>query len=794
MLLPEPRKTDLKGSPEGKVVPGFPTESVREFSPDPSSPTSASPIMVRRISIDDKAKLKAFSIENDSTGWLKKRLFKKEVTWPRELYLNVLGCKALVPQSAVGEGGPLTATASVTTDGENGDAAGTVAAAGVVLSGVGGDMDAKVIPERATPPPGGALGAGGGVVVSTPATADGAVNRTVSGSGSDNLSRGLDTDSEGGMESGDGATSSVGNGAEPVEDVNELMSAVSSHVEGGDVKDVKGECFVRVRNATTGRDLQTETVSGGANIGFHETFVVPCQGPRDAVVLEVFFGEGEKAVAIGDAALPLDARVVGVSHPVLLSVKDKQGRNRGFLRVETFWLDEAKPRKEVGEFYYKVVHPCGVHLRNQPCTGSDKSVHVLGCGEVFVACERQWHVGGEPVDGDCSPVFVKLMTSKDRWNRSGWCFETLCNGGGVSVPVLERASPPLRESGRYFFRVCNPEGARLHRKGDTKSKLRKELLPEGQVLEAGNKWTPAGSPVTFVTVVNGRGFIIQRRGEKTVINAAGEAAFEEVECPKSRVVSSVGVPEHTAEPPTYSATVEAADATAANGTAATASTGGGRSRRSGSSSPSKMRDAKVVDKIRAAEAAAAAASVRRLYRVREEAGVEATKTPDIVAPAADCIEAGAAFYGKAEVVKHYEGIGDVAFVMRETDGLWVRANRPGVALMLDVFTNVHEFGAYTYRVSHENGVVVRTAPGLDAPAVKPRRILPVTKLVNVSERLTRAEDIMNLSRPPIFLRQVFFLLRLSFRPQIMHIIFLAFLQPVSSSLIPQDGRHTPVPS
>ncbi|CAN0563269.1 unnamed protein product, partial [Ectocarpus sp. 12 AP-2014] len=328
------------------------------------------------------------------------------------------------------------------------------------------------------------------------------------------------------------------------------------------------------------------------------------------------------------------------------------------------------------------------------------------------------HVGGEPVDGDCSPVFVKLMTSKDRWNRSGWCFETLCNGGGVSVPVLERASPPLRESGRYFFRVCNPEGARLHRKGDTKSKLRKELLPEGQVLEAGNKWTPAGSPVTFVTVVNGRGFIIQRRGEKTVINAAGEAAFEEVECPKSRVVSSVGVPEHTAEPPTSSATVEAADATAANGTAATASTGGGRSRRSGSSSPSKMRDAKVVDKIRAAEAAAAAASVRRLYRVREEAGVEATKTPDIVAPAADCIEAGAAFYGKAEVVKHYEGIGDVAFVMRETDGLWVRANRPGVALMLDVFTNVHEFGAYTYRVSHENGVVVRTAPGLDAPAVK----------------------------------------------------------------------------
>lgn len=69
-------------------------------------------------------------------------------------------------------------------------------------------------------------------------------------------------------------------------------------------------------------------------------------------------------------------------------------------------------------------------------------------------------------------------------------------------------------------------------------------------------------------------------------------------------------------------------------------------------------------------------------------------------------------------MKHYEGIGEVAFVMRETDELWVRANRPGLALMLDVFTDVVEYGAFTYRVCHENGVVVRTAPGLDAPAVK----------------------------------------------------------------------------
>lgn len=56
------------------------------------------------------------------------------------------------------------------------------------------------------------------------------------------------------------------------------------------------------------------------------------------------------------------------------------------------------------------------------------------------------HVGAESGDGDGSPVFVKVMSSKDRWNRAGWCFETLCgkNGRG-SVPVLERTSSPLRE-------------------------------------------------------------------------------------------------------------------------------------------------------------------------------------------------------------------------------------------------------------------------------------------------------------------------------------------------------------
>eukprot|EP00903_Cladosiphon_okamuranus_P018091 g16649.t1 len=718
MLFDEPPKTDLKGSTASKVEPGFPTESVREFKD--SSPTSASPILVRRISLDDKAKLKAFSIENDSAGWLKKKLFKKEVTWPRELYLNVLGCKALVPHSSASTDGPLTATASITTDdGENGNS-----------------------PAENDPPPGGArgaLGAGGDVVPGeSPAALESGEGQRGGG--------------------GEDTASSVGTGVEEVEEVDDdMINGVSSSAEDEDGQrqaDIMGECFVRIHNATTGRDLQTETIQGGANPAFHETFVVPCQGPRDAVVLEIFFGEGEKALSIGEAALPLDARVVGVSHPVLLSVKDKQGRSRGFLRVETFWLDEAKPRKETGEFYYKVVHPRGVSLREAPSTGADRTVHVLGCGEVFVACERQWHVGAGSGDADGSPVFVKVMTSKDRWNRAGWCFETLCGKHGRSVPVLERTSSPLRETGRYFYRVCNAGGARLHRKADPKSKLQKDVLPEGLVLEACHKWTPAGSPVTYVTLVNRKGFVIQKRGERVITNELGEPAFEEVECPKSTVVSSVGVPEPPPAPtPSAEAAAAAGDTPAGSrdivGTETSPSLSPSKTKRS--TSPSKQRNSKM-DKKKAAEAAAVAASVRRLYRVREKSGVEATRTPDIIAPAADLIEAGTAFYGKAEVVKHYEGIGEVAFVMRETDELWVRANRPGLALMLDVFTNAVEYGAFTYRVSHENGVVVRTAPGLDAPVIKPRRILPVNKLVNVCERLTRAEDILALSRPPTFLR------------------------------------------
>lgn len=53
---------------------------------------------LRRISADDKAKLKAFSIENDSAGWLKKKLFKKvrNTEGLHEEYISHLGLTFLV--------------------------------------------------------------------------------------------------------------------------------------------------------------------------------------------------------------------------------------------------------------------------------------------------------------------------------------------------------------------------------------------------------------------------------------------------------------------------------------------------------------------------------------------------------------------------------------------------------------------------------------------------------------------------------------------------------------------------
>lgn len=47
-------------------------------------------------------------------------------------------------------------------------------------------------------------------------------------------------------------------------------------------------------------------------------------------------------------------------------------------------------------------------------------------------------------DGECT-VFVKVLTAKDRWARTGWCFESYCQGDEKRTAVLERTSSPRKE-------------------------------------------------------------------------------------------------------------------------------------------------------------------------------------------------------------------------------------------------------------------------------------------------------------------------------------------------------------
>lgn len=70
---------------------------------------------------------------------------------------------------------------------------------------------------------------------------------------------------------------------------------------------------------------------------------------------------------------------------------------------------------------------------------------------------------------------------------------------------------------------------------------------------------------------------------------------------------------------------------------------------SASLSPQKMRAGAGKSAAAKKSATAAAAAVRRLYRVRVEGGVQATRTPDIMAPIVDLVGEGTAFYGNAEV-------------------------------------------------------------------------------------------------------------------------------------------------
>lgn len=65
-----------------------------------------------------------------------------------------------------------------------------------------------------------------------------------------------ESDDGGGGGGGEDTSSSVGEGVQEVDDENEseMISGISSTAE------IKGECFVRIHNATTGRNLQVREI------------------------------------------------------------------------------------------------------------------------------------------------------------------------------------------------------------------------------------------------------------------------------------------------------------------------------------------------------------------------------------------------------------------------------------------------------------------------------------------------------------------------------------------------------
>lgn len=199
------------------------------------------------------------------------------MAWPRELYLSVLGCKAIVaPSQSQRSRAPAsrcaeseTTTASVTTEGDGDRDAG----------GAGSGGSGAIDPETATP---GVSNpetvAAAGVSNNNPETAAAAgvsegVGSGVAGNGDVGRKAGADeaatstAEESGGKEGGeveeagegegggggggDGAASSEGEGKGWADGAGDF----DEEAEDGGVG-----CFVRIRNATTGRDLQ---VMGG---------------------------------------------------------------------------------------------------------------------------------------------------------------------------------------------------------------------------------------------------------------------------------------------------------------------------------------------------------------------------------------------------------------------------------------------------------------------------------------------------------------------------------------------------
>jgi hypothetical protein len=257
-----------------------------------------------------------------------------------------------------------------------------------------------------------------------------------------------------------------------------------------------------------------------------DAIVVPCAAAEDTLLLQLFEEGSPVDQLIGSGVLRLAQSMVGhecsVVHlsPAAMSV-----------RLEVTWVHEAQRRVESGDFYYRVAkREGGAVCLKEPELNSEPSSRHLVQGEIFKSSERVRDIS----DGT---VYVKVTSGDSVFSRTFWLPETR-----GQERLLEPLEPPRCEHGQYFYRVTHEEGYRLSAGPRLDSGMLDEVLPRETVIEACEKFTPVGSPVTFVKCTRRPGFMFEKRGSAEspfILGSKGEKACEPIPCPEGQEVERV---------------------------------------------------------------------------------------------------------------------------------------------------------------------------------------------------------------------------------------------------------------
>ncbi|CAN0065682.1 unnamed protein product, partial [Discosporangium mesarthrocarpum] len=226
-----------------------------------------SPTLARRVSATDTDHVRRVSLKNENATWLQKKLYRgTKVSWPRELYLTIVGCHVY---PAVGETDPAGG-------GEGLEAFATEGGQWYEDPASGGEGD-------------GADGAGTSSVSSSSVSSSSVSSSSVSSSSVSSSS----------VSSSSVSSSSVSSSSLSLVSSSGEAMAVSLLAPSG-----RGLC-VRIHNKTTRQDVETrsfpwrqQALGWGqrrlrpspeeAGVQAEESFIVTCQGPHDRIAFSLY--------------------------------------------------------------------------------------------------------------------------------------------------------------------------------------------------------------------------------------------------------------------------------------------------------------------------------------------------------------------------------------------------------------------------------------------------------------------------------------------------------------------------